>query len=217
VNLYLLGDHTLQQRIEQRLTGTRAPDEHTPCLIAGLAPEQIELVRHLIPESHKQSAVLVPIVQRPDGLSVLFTERASHLRNHAGQISFPGGRIEASDIDPKAAALRETEEEIGLSREYVRVLGYLQPHLVFTGYRIIPVVALVQPDFTLTLDAGEVASAFEVPLRYLLNPENHEARDREIGEITVRVHDIPYGERRIWGATAGMVMSLYRLLQDQPH
>lgn len=214
MNLHLLGDHALQQRIVQRLHGTQAADDHTPFLIAGLVPDQIEMVRHLIPETHKQSAVLVPLVQRPDGLSMLFTERASHLRNHAGQISFPGGRIEVGDVDPKAAALRETEEEIGLSRRYVEVLGYLAPHLVLTGYRVVPVVALVQPGFTLTLDAGEVASVFETPLTYLLNPEHHEARDREIGKITARVYDIPYGERRIWGATAGIVMSLYRLLQD---
>jgi 8-oxo-dGTP pyrophosphatase MutT (NUDIX family) len=215
VNLHLLGDQVLQQRIVTGLKNTQAPDEHTPYLIAGVLPEQIEKIRHLIPEVHKQSAVLMPLVQRPTGLSVLFTERASHLRNHAGQISFPGGRIEDSDADPIAAALRETEEEIGLSRSYVQPIGYLPPYLVLTGYRIIPVVALVQPGFTLTLHAGEVASAFETPLSYLLNPEHHEPTEREIGDIKIRTYDIPYGERRIWGATAGMMMSLYRMLLAQ--
>jgi 8-oxo-dGTP pyrophosphatase MutT (NUDIX family) len=215
VNLHLLGDQVLQQRIVNGLRHTQAPDEHTPFLIAGVLPEQMEKIRHLIPESHKQSAVLVPLIQRPDGLSVLFTERASHLRNHAGQISFPGGRIEDTDADPIAAALRETEEEIGLSRRYIQPIGYLPPYLVLTGYRIIPVVALVQADFTLTLDAGEVASAFETPLTYLLNPAHHAARERQIGEITVHAYDISYGERCIWGATAGMVMSLYRMLLAQ--
>jgi 8-oxo-dGTP pyrophosphatase MutT (NUDIX family) len=214
VTLHLLGDQALQQRLVQRLSHSNAPDDHTPFLIAGVMPNQVESIKHLIPQSHKQSAVLVPLVQRPDGLSVLFTERASHLRNHAGQISFPGGRIDASDADPIAAALRESEEEIGLSRHYVQVIGYLQPHLVFTGYRIIPVVALVQPGFTLTLNPGEVASVFEVPLIYLLNPEHHEQRERTFGEITAHVYNIAYGERHVWGATAGMVMSLYRLLQE---
>jgi 8-oxo-dGTP pyrophosphatase MutT (NUDIX family) len=156
----------------------------------------------------------VPLVQRPDGLSVLFTERASHLRRHPGQISFPGGRIDAGDADPVAAALRETEEEIGLSREHIKVLGYLPPHLVLTGYSIVPVVGFVRPGFTLTLNAGEVADVFETPLTHLLDPAHHEQRERQVGNITARVYDIPYGERRIWGATAGIVMSLYRLLQD---
>ena len=215
MTLHLLGDQLLQQRIVDRLKNTHAPDEHTPYLIAGVLPEQMEKIRHLIPVSHKQSAVLVPLIQRPEGLSVLFTERASHLRNHAGQISFPGGRIEDIDADPIAAALRETEEEIGLSRSYVQPIGYLPPYLVLTGYRIVPVVALVQPGFTLTLDAGEVASAFETPLSYLLDPEHHVPIQREVGDIKICTYDIPYGERLIWGATAGMMMSLYRMLLAQ--
>ena len=214
MKLHLLDDNALQQRIAERLHGTQAPDEHTPTQIGGVPPEQLELIRHLIPEQRKPSAVLVPLVRRPEGLQVLFTERASHLRNHAGQISFPGGRIESTDASPVAAALRETEEEIGLPRAYVEILGYLQPHLVLTGYRIIPVVGFVRPDFALTVDAGEVADVFEAPLKHLLNPEHQIEGHREIGEISVRVYDIPYGKHRIWGATAGMLMSLYRLLQD---
>jgi len=212
VNLHLLGDQLLQQRIVDGLKSAQTPDEHGPYLIAGVKPEQMEKIRHLIPISHKQSAVLVPLIKRPDGLSVLFTERASHLRNHAGQISFPGGRIEDDDADPIAAALRETEEEIGLPRRYVRTIGYLPEHLVLTGYRIIPVVGLIEPGFTLKLDPGEVAAAFEVPLSYLLNPEHHVSVDRVLGDVTIHAHDIPYGERLIWGATASIVMSFYRML-----
>jgi len=212
VNLHLLGDQLLQQRIVDGLKSAQAPDEHGPYLIAGVKLEQMEKIRHLIPISHKQSAVLVPLIKRPDGLSVLFTERASHLRNHAGQISFPGGRIEDDDADPIAAALRETEEEIGLPRRYVRTIGYLPEHLVLTGYRIIPVVGLIEPGFTLKLDPGEVAAAFEVPLSYLLNPEHHVPVDRMLGDVAIHAHDIPYGERLIWGATASIVMSFYRML-----
>ena len=147
---------------------------------------------------------------------MLFTERASHLKHHAGQISFPGGRVEAKDQGPLQAALRETEEEIGLSREFVEVMGYLPPHLIFTGYCVTPVVGLVQPGFNLQIDMGEVAGVFEVPLRYLIDPSHHQTRDRQIGEIAVRVYDLPYGERRIWGATAGILRNLYRLLnQDE--
>jgi 8-oxo-dGTP pyrophosphatase MutT (NUDIX family) len=215
VSLHLLGDQVLQQRLIDGLRNTQAPTADTAYVIAGVTPEQMEKIRHLIPQTHKQSAVLVPLIQRAEGLSVLFTERASHLRNHAGQISFPGGRIEASDADPVAAALRETEEEIGLSRSFIKPIGYLPPYLVLTGYRIIPVVALVQPGFILKLDAGEVASAFEVPLSYVLNPVHHEPSAREVGEIVINAFDIPFGERRIWGATAAMVMSLYRLLLAQ--
>jgi len=158
--------------------------------------------------------VLVPIVDREDGLTVLLTQRATHLKNHAGQISFPGGRIEGADEGPLAAALRETEEEIGLSRQHVTFTGYLEPHLVLTGYWVTPVVGFVQPGFALHLDHREVDSTFEVPLLHVLDVANHKARERMLGTTKVRVYDIPYGEHHIWGATAGMLMSLYKLLNS---
>jgi 8-oxo-dGTP pyrophosphatase MutT (NUDIX family) len=158
--------------------------------------------------------VLVPIVDRADGLTVLLTQRASHLKNHAGQISFPGGRIEGTDEGPLAAALRETEEEIGLSRDHVTFAGYLEPHLVLTGFWVTPVVGFVQPGFGLELDRSEVESTFEVPLLHILDAANHKSRERSLGSAKVLVYDIPYGEHHIWGATAGMLLSLYRLLNS---
>jgi 8-oxo-dGTP pyrophosphatase MutT (NUDIX family) len=156
--------------------------------------------------------VLVPIVDHESGLTVLLTQRASHLKNHAGQISFPGGRIEPTDDGPWAAALRETQEEIGLSREHVTFAGYLEPQLVLSGYWVTPVVAFVQPGFELQLDQREVDVTFEVPLRHILDPGNHHARQRQLGDVMVQVYDIPYREHHIWGATAGMLIGLYKLV-----
>ena len=205
--------HLLQQ-LQSCLRDTQPPDENTVPLVAGIDMDQQAQVSAFMPATRTPAAVLVPIVQHESELTVLFTERASHLKHHAGQISFPGGRIESRDGSALHAALRETEEEIGLSRQYVEVLGYLPPHLIFTGFCVTPVVALVQPGFDLQIDMGEVAEVFEVPLRYLIDPSHHQARDKQIGEIAVRVYDLPYGERRIWGATAGILMNLYRILNE---
>jgi 8-oxo-dGTP pyrophosphatase MutT (NUDIX family) len=161
--------------------------------------------------------VLVPLVERP-ALSVLLTQRATQLRNHAGQIAFPGGRIEASDGSPQAAALREAHEEIGLERQFIQVVGYLPDHVVMTGFRVTPVVAFVRPGFALKLDAREVEDAFEVPLDYAFDPANHRLRLRRSGFTgeDVQFKDIPFGERNIWGATAGMLLTLYRLCIEEP-
>jgi 8-oxo-dGTP pyrophosphatase MutT (NUDIX family) len=204
----------LRRLIEERLQGTRPATDPGTALPTGFSAEAALAVRQYFPAAPAPAAVLVPIVDHEAGLSVLLTERASHLKNHAGQISFPGGRIEPSDADPLAAALRETEEEIGLSREHLTLAGYLDPQLVLTGYWVTPVVAFVQPGFALRLDSREVQSTFEVPLAHILDPDNHHARERMIGPSSVRVYDIPYGAHHIWGATAGMLMSLYRILTE---
>lgn len=165
--------------------------------------------------ARRAASVLVPIVARPEALTVLFTRRTEQLREHSGQISFPGGRAEAHDAGPEATALRETHEEIGLEPQRVELLGKLSDYHTRTGFRITPVVGLVQPPFELRLDAHEVDVAFEVPLAFLLDPANHQRHAREYQGRTVHFFAIPYGEHFIWGATAGMLVNLYRhLLQS---
>jgi 8-oxo-dGTP pyrophosphatase MutT (NUDIX family) len=156
----------------------------------------------------RSAAVLVPIVNRPAGLAVLFTERSADLPDHAGQISFPGGRVEPGDLDVDAAALRETEEEIGLPRDRVAVLGRLADYETVTGYRVTPVVGWVEPPFSVKPDPVEVADVFEVPLAFLLEPVNQQRHFRMLGEIRRDYFAIPFRERYIWGATAAMLMIL---------
>lgn len=205
----------LRRLIEERLKDSRAVADPTTAVPAGFAVRDIESIRSYFPASPIAAAVLVPIVDRESGLTVLLTRRASHLKNHAGQVSFPGGRIEPDDLNPVEAALRETQEEIGLAREHITFAGYLEPQLVLSGYWVTPVVSFVRPGFELQLDHQEVDSAFEVPLSFILDPANHRARQRQLGPLSVPVYDLPYEGHNIWGATAGMLMSLYRLLRAE--
>lgn len=158
------------------------------------------------------AAVLIGIVPRPEGPTVLLTQRAASLRSHSAQVAFPGGRVDAVDGSPIVTALREAEEEIGLSRERVRTLGFLDAYLTGTGYRIVPVVALLEPPFTLTLNAHEVDDAFETPLSFLLDPANHRREGREWQGLYRTYYAMPFGDRYIWGATAGMIRNLYERL-----
>ena len=176
----------------------------------GLSAADSQKFRAYFPVDPRPAAVLVPLVQRAE-LTVLLTQRATQLRNHAGQISFPGGRIEPHDAGPREAALREAHEEIGLeSRITSRPLGYLPDHVVMTGFRVTPVVAFVAPGFELLLDSEEVENTFEVPVSFIFDPRNHRLRLRRSGFTGEEVEfcDIPYGERNIWGATAGMLLTL---------
>ena len=154
------------------------------------------------------AAVLVPVVVRSTGPTVLLTQRTAHLRDHAGQISFPGGRVEAHDRSPMDTALRETEEEIGLARERVEIVGFLPEYRTGTGFRVTPVVALVRPPFDLQPDPFEVAEIFEVPLAFLLDPANHQQHSLHYRGALRSYFAMPYGEYFIWGATAGMIRSL---------
>lgn len=156
------------------------------------------------------ASVLIPIVLRSAELTVLFTRRTEHLRSHSGQVSFPGGRAEAHDASPEATALRETHEEIGLEGQRIEVLGRLADYATRTGYRISPVVALVTPPFELHLDAHEVEEVFEVPLSFLLDPANHQRHSREFQGREVPFIAMPYRQHYIWGATAAMLVNLYR-------
>ncbi len=165
------------------------------------------------------AAVLVPLVEHSEGLSVLLTQRTDHLHDHAGQISFPGGRVEPQDKGIIDAALRETAEEIGLAGDYIDVVGFLDNYETVTGYLITPVVGFVKPGFSLTIDAFEVADAFEVPLEFLLNPDNQQVHMRMRHGSPRRYYVFEYKDRYIWGATAGMLMNLYRRLSglSEPH
>lgn len=165
-------------------------------------------------ERYWPAAVLVPLVVRAASLTVLLTRRTEHLQHHPGQISFPGGRVEPMDASPAETALRETREEIGLDAVQVELLGALPDYLTGTGFRVTPIVGLVRPPFELALDAFEVAEAFEVPLSHFLDPTNHQRHSLQVEGRTRHFHAMPYGDYYIWGATAGMLMSLYRALSD---
>jgi 8-oxo-dGTP pyrophosphatase MutT (NUDIX family) len=160
--------------------------------------------------------VLVPLIVRETGLCVLLTQRSAHLTDHAGQISFPGGRQEPDDADAVAAALRETEEEIGLPRALVQVIGRLDTYVTGTGYSITPIVGLIRPPLSLRPDPFEVAEVFEVPLAFIADPANHQRHSREADGRTRSYYVIPYQQRFIWGATAGMLVNLARLLASDP-
>ncbi len=159
------------------------------------------------------AAVLVPLVPRDDGLHVLLTRRTDHLHHHPGQISFPGGRVEDTDVSAVMTALRETEEEIGLDPDRVELLGELPDYCTGTGFRVSPVVGLVHPPFALELDTFEVAEAFEVPLAFLMDPDNHQRHRMEYQGRMREYWAMPWGDYFIWGATAGILVSLYRFLR----
>jgi len=159
-----------------------------------------------------KAAVLVGLVARENGLTVMLTERADHLSHHPGQISFPGGRVEAHDASFEATALRETSEEIGLEKDHIEILGRLDVYNTRTGFQIIPVVGLITPPFDLTRDAGEVADIFEVPLHFFLDADNHRRQRRQFKGALREFYAMPYQDRYIWGATAGMLVNLYDVL-----
>ena len=181
--------------------------------LPGAPPDVASRARALLPTRRVPAAVLVPLVEHATGMTVLLTQRSETLKDHAGQISFPGGRIEPEDKDAWHAALREAYEEIGLLPEFVEFAGYLPDHLVISGFRVTPVVGFVNPDYQLRIAKAEVHDAFEVPLDFILDAANHKSRQRKLGDMVIDVHDIPYGNRNIWGATAGMLLTLRRMLQ----
>ncbi len=160
----------------------------------------------------RPAAVLVPLVERRNGLTVLLTQRADHLSSHAGQVSFPGGRVEQHDESHVEAALRETEEEIGLAREFVSISGMLDIYRTGTGYAVHPVVGFVREGFDLVADQSEVAEIFEVPFEFLMDPANHQKRKTHWNGKDRTYYEMPYGNYYIWGATAGMLVNLYRRL-----
>jgi 8-oxo-dGTP pyrophosphatase MutT (NUDIX family) len=177
-------------------------------------PELPEDLRERFP-SLRRAAVLVPIVERPLGLTVLLTQRTAHLSSHPGQVSFPGGGVEQDDASPVETALRETEEEIGLDRRHIEIIGELPEHVTASGYLVQPVVGLVRPPFDMTAESNEVAEIFEVPLAFLMDGMNHQRMSFELpnGDGRRSFYAMPYERFFIWGATAGMLRNLFHLLR----
>lgn len=166
------------------------------------------------PTTFRPAAVLVPLVRREPGITVLLTQRTEDMPSHAGQIAFPGGRRQDEDVDAVATALRETEEEVGLARRFVEVIGPVDHYRTGTGYEITPIVGIVTPGFTTHADPREVADVFEVPLEHFLDERNHRIQSRVWQGRERRFYAMPYGDRYIWGATAGMMKNLHFVLTD---
>ena len=162
----------------------------------------------------RPAAVLVPIIER-DKPAMLFTQRTAHLADHGGQISFPGGKIDAGDASPADAALREAEEEIALARSFVEPIGYLDIHITPFGHRIVPVLARVRPGFELCLNQNEVDTAFEVPLAFLMTPQNYKRESRDWNGLTVNYFVIPFANHKIWGATADILRNLWKRVYER--
>jgi 8-oxo-dGTP pyrophosphatase MutT (NUDIX family) len=212
--------HELPADWQARLRrGLLAVPEHRLeyCRPAGLAMESAAVrarLRAAWPSTLKVAAVLVPIVNRAPAPTLLMTVRASHLRRHAGQISFPGGRLEAQDADVAAAAVRETGEEIGIAASAIDPIGFLSDHVVQTGYRITPVVALLQTGVNPKPDGTEVAEVFELPLGLALTAANYRVGRRTIREVEVDTWELAFGSYNIWGATAGILANLRQVFAE---
>ncbi len=200
----------MKEQITRYLQDSSIAEDPAAVALAAL-PDGID--QNLFPQPLTQAAVLVPLVLHESGLSVLLTRRTGHLRDHPGQISFPGGRVESGDSSALATALRETEEEIGLSPQDIEIAGYLAPHAVITGFVVTPVVGFIKPDPELILDRFEVAEAFEVPLKFLLDPVNRRTDQRQIQGVEISTFQYLYQQHRIWGATAFMLRNLCKIVE----
>jgi 8-oxo-dGTP pyrophosphatase MutT (NUDIX family) len=198
--------------IRQRFAGTAMPEDPLDVVIP--PPRWPVALQQKLTSDLIAAAVLIPIITREASLSVLLTERSPDLKHHAGQISFPGGRMDATDRDIRATALRETHEEVGIDPANVEIIGYLDPNPTVTGYAVTPVVALVELQQELIIDPLEVKSVFEVPLPFLLDEGNQKSAEREFEGVMVPIAEFNFGQYRIWGATASMLIQFRKFLVD---
>ena len=198
--------------IRQRFAGTAMPEDPLDVVIP--PPRWPVALQQKLTSDLIAAAVLIPIITREASLSVLLTERSPDLKHHAGQISFPGGRMDAADRDIRATALREAQEEVGIDPANVEIIGYLDPNPTVTGYAVTPVVALVDLRQELIIDPLEVKSAFEVPLPFLLDEGNQQSAEREFEGVMVPIAEFNFGQYRIWGATANMLIQFRKFLVD---
>lgn len=192
----------------------RASQEHLNGAFADYGDHTLnpDLRQMIVHDRLRDAAVLIPVVDHGDASTVILTKRAEKLKSHSGQIAFPGGRIDPTDVSPEAAALRETSEEIGLTADYIDVIGRLPDYVTGSGYRIAPVLGIVRPGFHLNLNTDEVDDSFEVPLGFLMDPANHDRASRTWQDQERFFYAMPYEERYIWGVTAGIIRALYERL-----
>jgi 8-oxo-dGTP pyrophosphatase MutT (NUDIX family) len=205
---------SLRNRILRRFEGSRPQHQIADWRLLGVDAERSQRLQKHFPTDPVPAAVLVPLIDRPEGMTVLLTERATQLARHSGQISFPGGRLEPTDRDVASAAMREAQEEIGLDPARVNVFGYLPDHIVISGFRVTPVLSLVTPPITLELNAAEVAGVFEVPVEHVFDRNNHQARLRRVADEELMLYDISWEGQIIWGATAGMLLTFVRMVEE---
>jgi 8-oxo-dGTP pyrophosphatase MutT (NUDIX family) len=198
----------LREQIIERLRGTTPPRDLEAETRAALPPE---LAAHLFPRPFVSAAVLLPLIERPAGLTMLLTRRTDRLRDHPGQISLPGGRIDDQDTDPVAAALRETGEELGIAASLVETVGFLPPQPVISGFAVIPVVGFLSGQVVVCPDEREVAEVIEVPLRFFTDPRDFSRGWRRVGQFELPVCQYRYGSHRIWGATANIIRSFVEI------
>ena len=198
--------------IRARMADTQMTDDPLAVVMPPGSREWPEDLRRKMCENLKPAGVLIPIVEHAENLSVLLTRRSADLNNHAGQVSFPGGRMESADADITETALRETHEEVGIRPDQVDIAGYLPPMLTVTGYAVTPIVGFVAPAISMKLDRSEVELAFEVPLSFLMDENNQQSSQREVRGIVVPIIEFNYDNQRIWGVTANILVEFRNIL-----
>jgi len=200
--------------LRTRFRGTELPDDPSSVELPDGSDDWPASLKDELSTGLKPAGVLIPVLARRDGLTVLFTRRSAELKTHAGQVSFPGGRMEADDPDIAATALRETHEEVGIPPERIEVLGHMRPLPTVTGYAMTPTIGLIAGDVEFRIDTGEVAAVFEVPLNYLAEPGRFRRTDRDIRGRVLPIIEVDYADERIWGATAYMLLKFIKALKN---